>query len=357
MPYVNRRQSTAQQRRNTIISGVTSLLGAGNRGNQSNVSSDIKAANWRANSILLNNPGVRRVAPTGGSGGYSSSSGSSGGGGDAAAAAETKALNQLLAQYDQSIGQTQSAINRLRLQQKSGQSKITSSYENALNQLLLGKNQANKVYDTNKQQSATDFVGAKNTIGAQAGNTLSGIRRLLGSRGAGGGSAYNISAPGAVTRQATLARQGATDTFGRNQQALDTNWGNFMTGYQNELSGAKNQRDELLGGLSDQTNAKKGDLLQTLADLFGKRTKAKGGSYTEGASPYLRKANRYLDDAATYKFKPIQYKTRAYNAPDLTQYTSEAATPTYQGEAAANDYISPYFSALLGRREEELAGA
>lgn len=258
-----------------------------------------------------------------------------------------------LNQYDQSIGNTQSAIDRLGSQQNSGNSTIDASWQNALNQLLSGKNQANSTYTTNKQQSATDYVGAKNTIGANAGSSLSGLLRLLGSRGAGGSSAARISAPGAVARNATQQRTDVGNTFGANNQALDTNWANYLQGYDNQVSGAGSQRDQQKNDLQRTIDTNRATLLQFLASLSGQRAQAAGGSATGAAQPYLDQANQVLDKTANYTTAPINFQTQAYNAPSLGKYTTNPnAAPTVQGQGASNDYFSPYLAALLGKKQQ-----
>lgn len=258
---------------------------------------------------------------------------------------------QTLAQYDQAIGNLNAGIGRLGDQYNSGNSAIGASYNNALNQLLLGRNRGQQSYDTNKQQTGQDFIQGKNTIGANAGSTLSGLFRLLGARGAGGGSAYNLVAPQAVARGATIQRADATNTYGQNNQALDTNWNNFLTDYNNQVSGAGNQRDQAKQTLQQQIDSSRANLLQSLAQLTGQRTAYAGGDATAASQPYLDQANALLDKASNYSTPEINYQTNAYQAPSLASYTSSPVTPTYQGQAPQNDYFSPYLSALLGKKQ------
>lgn len=270
--------------------------------------------------------------------------------------ATTQGVNDpgTIAAYNQAIANTQQAVDRLPAQLQSGYGSIDASYQNALNQLLLGKNQANSAYDTSKSQTAKDYVGAKNTIGANAGSTLNGLLRLLGSRGAGGSSAYNIAAPGAVAQAATGQRQDVGNTFGANNQALDTNWGNFLTGYNNQVSSAGNQKDQQRQSLEQNINSNKASLLQSLAQLQAQSSIAQGGTGVAAAQPYLDQANGLLNSLSTYATSPINYQTSAYTAPDLSKYTTSPTTPTYQGQAPTNDYFSPYLGALLGKKQ--LAG-
>jgi hypothetical protein len=262
----------------------------------------------------------------------------------------------LVGQYDQSIGNTQSAINRLGDQFNSGASGIDASYQNALNQLLGAKNQANQAYDQNVLQTKQDYVGGKNTIRSKAGSSLSGLLRLLGSRGAGGGSAATLTAPGAVARQATLQQTDLGNTFGHNIQGLDQNWGQYLQGYNNQVNSAGSQRDQQKGELQRQIDTNRASLLQTLAQLSGQRAQAAGGSATGAAQPYLDQANSVLDRSSRYTTAPISYQTQAYNAPALDKYiVNPGATPTFNGQPQTNDYTSPYLAALLGKKQQQLA--
>ena len=275
--------------------------------------------------------------------------GGSGGGG---ASYDTAAV----AQYDQGINNANSALNRLGVQLDSGRSGIDASWQNALNQLLLSKNQGEKSYNLNKKSTADDYVSAKNTIGANAGNTLNSVLRLLGSRGAGGSSAYNIAAPGAVSRTATIQRSEASGTNAKNNQALDLNWGNFMTGYTNQVSSANSQREQQRQQLEAQIENSRGTLLQTLAQLAGMKASAMGGNAAGAAQPYIDQANSALDRAVNFRVNPISYQTQAYEAPSLGSYnTNPAAAPTYQGQGPSSDYYSPYLSALLGKKQQATA--
>lgn len=258
-----------------------------------------------------------------------------------------------LASYDESIGNTQAAINRTAGQLASGNSQIDASYQDALNQLLLGKNQANATYTTNKQQTAQDYVGAKNTIGANAGSSLNGLERLLGSRGAGGSSAALYGAPQAVAGDATIQRTGAGTTFGQNNQSLDTNWNNYLTGYNNQVSSAGNQRQQQEQSLQQQINNNKASLLQTLASLSSEKAAAAGGNPQGAAAPFLAQANQLLDSTANYTVNPVTYQTQAYTAPSLAAYTvNPAAAPTFNGQPQTTDYTTPYLASLLGDKKQ-----
>lgn len=280
---------------------------------------------------------------------------SGGGGGGSSSAPQIDPGTVAL--YDQAIGNTQSAIGRLTSQHASGQKTIDASYKNALNQLLAGKNQAQSSYKNERTQTAQDFVGGKNTIRSNAGTSLNSLLRILGARGAGGGSAATIAAPGAVAREATLQQNDLGQQFGRNNQALDTNWGNYLIGYKNEVASAKNQRSTQRLNLRNSIRENKASLLQSLAQLLGEKAAYTGGDVKKATSPYLGRANALLGRASNYSISPIKYNVAAYDTPDLGKYTvNPNAAPKYNNQAADNDYTSPYLAALLGRKDQQTVG-
>jgi len=316
--------------------------------------------------------------------------------------------------YDQGIGDVNSSIGRLGPQFDVLRSNYEGQYNEALSRLLqgqqrnqtvaekatkqnledynLGKTQAQTAYDTTKLQTRQDYVGAKNTIGSQAGTALNSLRRLLGSRGAGGGSAYNIAAPQAVARNASIQRSNVGQTFGRNQQALDTSFNtniaaldtnfnrnkaaqdtalqNYLSDINTQQAGLGTQLTENKNALQAEINRNKADLLSKLSGLTTQRWAISGLSGTDAVAsgqPYLNQANELRSQAdqlgrltprdinvnlPNYQ-APAYTPAPAYQAPDLSSYIVGAnPAPTYQGQPQGNDYFSPYLAALLGRKRQ-----
>lgn len=275
---------------------------------------------------------------------------------NSAAAAQARANAQAAAEYDQSIRNTQAAIDRLGGQLNSGYSGIDSSWTNAINQLNAGKDIANRNYNENTNSTKLDYVTGKNTIGANAGKTLNSLQRLLGSRGAGGSSTSTIAAPGLVARNATLQRTDLGNTFGQNIKKLDQGWNDYLNNYNNQVSGVNTQRENQRAELARSIENNRASLLQTLAQLAGQKAKAAGGNAAGAAQPYLDQANAVLNSISNYVVKPIDYKVNPYVAPDLSKYiVNPNAAPTVQGQAPGNDYVSPYLAGLLGKKQTNTA--
>src|SRR3990167_1514350 len=259
----------------------------------------------------------------------------------------TSLTQQEIDAYNQAIGNTNQAIERLPNKLESGYQTLDSQSTDDINQLLLGKNRAEGQYGENKLSTGKDYVGSKNTIGSQAGSLLTGLWRLLGSRGAGGGTTFRNLAPNAVARQATLQRNDVSGQFGNNMRLLDTNWNNFLTDYSNSQKDVQNQRSMGRDKVRSLFQTNKAELLQQLAELTAKRDQN-----VDAGEGYLDKANTLLDSASKFDVDPLKYKVGAYTAPSLESYVARpGATPTYQGQAASNDYTSPYLAALLRKNK------
>lgn len=252
---------------------------------------------------------------------------------------------QETAARNQGISNINAAIGRLGTSREAGIRTLDSSLTNALNSLQRDYNLAQNQYNEGRHSTAEDYISGKNQVRSQAGSALSGLLRVLGSMGAGGGSAATISAPGAVARQATLQQSGLGDTFAGNNRILDTNWGNFKNNYENERESALAQRRQGEQSLDSKIDTTRAELLQTLASLQ---------SSPKAAQPYLDQANSALNRVAGISADPIKFNAQAYTAPELAQYQPrEVAGINFQGQTQGNDYTSPYLAALLGRRKEQ----
>ena len=255
-----------------------------------------------------------------------------------------------LAAWDQGIGNTNAAISNLDAQRKSGESTIDTQTATALALLLGGWNQAKTAYDQNVTDTKLGYVGAKNTIGSNAGNSLNGILRLLGSKGVSGTDTRQV-APGAVTRMATQQRGEASNNFGSNMRSLDTGWNNYDSGYKNQVSSVNTQATNSKEELNRNINNNRATLLQTLANQTTQRAIAAGGgreASVAAAQPYLDQANQLLASSSNYTTKAPTYDVAAWQAPDLASYSTGAITPQFNGQTQGNDYTSPYLAALMG---------
>lgn len=256
-----------------------------------------------------------------------------------------------LAAYTQGIQGVNQQLGALDTTNQVQGQNIQNAYNQAFNQLLQGNTDATAQYNQAKTGDAQNYLTAKNTIGTQAGQSLNGLERLLGSRGAGGSSAYLFAAPQAVASQASQQRGQAGQTFGQNEQGLDTNFNNYTTGYNQSQQGLKDQLTNNQNNLAQSIASSRANLQSSLAQLIGQQSAATGGNPATSAQPYLDAANNYQQQAAglgtqQYSFNP---NTPTYQAPSVDSYTNTPFSTAQVANApnAVGSAVSPYLQALL----------
>ncbi len=278
----------------------------------------------------------------------------SGGGGSGAASAGGGAATDL-SSYDQGIDATNAQINGIDPSTNNAIGTAENNYQTLINQLTQAKAQTDQQYNTGKTTNSQDYVTAKNTINTNTGQTIGGISRLLGSRGAGGQSAGDYAALVAAG-QGTQQRAGAGQTFGKNQQSLDQNYGTFINGYNQNVTNAGLQKENDVKSIRASAATNKANLLQSLATLINQRTSAAGGSGVAKSQPYVEQAKALLGEATSLsKPTPVAAQTPlTYTAPSLASYISNPTNVAVgdSGGSAATDTGSTFLSALLNRNKK-----
>jgi len=257
-----------------------------------------------------------------------------------------------LSSYDQAIDATNAQINNLTPTENSLLQGIYNQYQRTINSLDQSKASADKTYGANKAASAQDFNGAKNTIRTNTGATINGIDSLLGARGGGGQAAGDYAAL-LAGKAGTGQLNEAGTTFGKNEQALDTGYNDFLTGYKTNVTNAGLQRDSDVNSTTANIRTQKANLLQSLASLINERTAAAGGKGTSASQPYADEAKALLTSAAAIGTpKPVAPITpTVYTAPSLTSYTTNPTTVATGGNGAT-DTSQPFWASLLNRDKQ-----
>jgi hypothetical protein len=301
-------------------------------------------------SAFIANPG--NPQPT------ASASSSGGGGGGGGGGGDYTGETQYWA--DQ-IGQLQSQLGRIPTQRQIGQQNIINSYNAAYSQLAQQQAQANRDIAQNKQNTINDNISAKNNIDDSVHQNLTGLQRLLASRGAGGGSAYSVLAPYAAATQGNQQRQQVQGTYAKNLQSIDLAQGDTDTKFSNAFGDLTSQRQNKENALNAQLAQTEAGIQQQLAQAAVSRTQAAGGNYgaaRAAEAPYLARINQLLgaiDQAgAQVSFAP---QAVAYTPPKLSTYTYDpTAQAALQNSGVApgqQSQVGPYFSLLAGGQKKE----
>jgi hypothetical protein len=213
-------------------------------------------------------------------------------------------------------------------QQQIGLGNIGNAYNTSLNSLLGDQAIAQRNYDSSKVQGLQDYTQARGQNQLQTGQQANGLQRLLGAHGYNGSA--NLAAGYAAARQGSQQAQGLDQGYGRNMQALDTNFGD----YNNKVKG---QRDQLDQQKYSQENALKQQVLSSRQSLLSQLGNTGGARALDGQINALN---------AQYANPVLQATSPTYQAPSLESYTvnPNAAAQVAQPGAAGN--ISPAFATL-----------
>lgn len=237
-------------------------------------------------------------------------------------------------------------LNLLPQQLQTALGNVQHSYDQQGNELQSGFDAAKQSYDQNTNQNGQQFVANKNTILNEASHGLSGLLRLLGQHGAGGSSAVDM-ANNAVAQHAAQERSGAGQTFGQNQQALDTNFNTYSTGFDNAKQKLADWLTEQQNNARTQSESSRQDILSKLAGLQ---------SNAASAQPYVDQIKASAQNVANLaSFNPTYTGTTpTYTAPDVASYTvNQAGNPTLG--APGNNTGASALSYLLGLGKDKQA--
>lgn len=265
--------------------------------------------------------------------------GSGGSGGTGLTAQQILANNQAIALGNDSL-------NRLPAQLQAALGQIQNTYNQNNNQLQSGYDAANQQYGQSTQQNGQQFVANKNQINNQASQGIRSLLSILGQHGAGGSSAAMFAAPDAVSLQAAQQRAGAGQTFGQNQQSLDTNFNTYQTGFDNskkQLADWLTQQQQ-----AAQTNSEN-NRQSILSQLAGLQTNA------GAAQPYIDQimaSRNAVDQLAS--FNPTYTGTTpTYTAPDVASYTVAQNGAPQLGNPGNSTGASSPLAFLLGLNKDK----
>lgn len=306
----------------------------------------IAAMEGMANEYIAAHTGANDTGSTSSSGSGSSSRGGSG---------SSTYDPQAMAYYDDQISSANNSLGRIGNQRTVGKENIQNSYNQAWNKLMSDKAIAERDYRIKSDRAREDNTSARNAIYQTIGSTVAGLKRLLGSSGAGNSSAAKYMVPLAVGRQGTEQIGNTQKTYARNQQGLDTAWGDTGRQVEEGIAGLDRQKFEKEQELESGLKQSEASILEQLANLTIAKEQAAGKNYTQAREATQGYTSRIQDllgaiDGLGKKYSGtvMQAGDVKYAAPSLESY----ATPNFdvggQTETAApTDIISPYLAALF----------
>lgn len=292
--------------------------------------------------------GVVQGATTNTPGGAYSEDGSAGGADSAYELASLAAqqnqlrdfLNSAGGQLDQGITGINDDVTRLRNKNNQDRGRTLEDFDM-------------KTEDT---QRAKD--GSLDRIDTNARVQANSLRNMIGRASGSGSSAYQITAPGAVARDASIDRQGVQEDFGTNFRGLTTAKKRADEDYSFADEDITRQGNEKTRALREGVLTAQNDASASLADIERRKAALNGGNPMAAGGAFdadVARRRQAIDSLFGQYRTPIQAKGVTVDSPTLRDYVVDPGEIGGAGQpAGAPAGTSPY-SSFLKRRDEDFA--
>ena len=275
----------------------------------------------------------------------------SGGGSSADRAATLAYLGLQQSNLDRQMGRTGTTLEQ-------GLTNLTNDYNNKYN--TASQNKARAIEDLTMQRRDTESSKDKaiDKVNTNARVLADSLRRKIGMASGSGSSAYQITAPGAVARDASTERGDVLGTFAQNFRALDVADKRTNEDYDKLFSDLKTQREASERSLRQGVENTRNEISQKLAEIAAQRVAAQGGGLTQ----QMAAARGYENDIAAREraidalgnVSPIELRAIQAQAPELAQYLVDRAAIQANQQAGTNDPTAPYGPNIKNRFEDDL---
>ena len=289
------------------------------------------------------------------SGGGGGSRGGGGGGGGAAAADKAAAvayLNSQQSNLDRQMGRTGTTLEQ-------GLTRLTNDYNSKYN--TGSQNRARALEDLGIQRKDTDTAKDKSIdkVNTNARVLADSLRRKIGLASGSGSSAYQITAPGAVARDASTERGDVLGTFAQNYRSLDMADKRTKEDYEKLFADLAGQRQQGEYSLRQGVENTRNEISQRLADVAAKRAAANGGGLSQqmaasqGYEADIAARERAIDGLFGQYVKPIAMREVQAQTPELAQYLVDRAAIQANAASGTQDPYAPY-SNLLKKGQDDV---
>lgn len=283
-------------------------------------------------------------AGTGGSGGYSA---------PAAPSYNQDDLNYLNDQEAQLRRLLQSAQQA----RADGTTRLQDSYNQETSQANQRRSRALEDFGIQREDTTRGKQTAINNTNTNARTLSDSIRRMIGMASGSNSSAYQLAAPNAVARSASINRNNVMDTFGKNFRDLDLSERRAKDDFESLLSDLAAQKQSRMGELESGVLSQEQGIYESLANLASERAKLQGGGYGAvrvARQPYLNEINNrqnQIDQIFSKYRTPYSVKAVNVQKPNLRNYTVDKYAIS-QNKTAGQEPYSPYSQFLKKQAEE-----
>jgi hypothetical protein len=259
---------------------------------------------------------------------------------------------------DDQIAQLQQQKNRTSTGLQQGLTNLGDSYNKNVSAQNALRGRAMEDFSTKAEDSARSKDTALDTVNSNARMLSDSLRRRLGLSGGSDSSAYQITAPGAVARDASANRTGVLEDFGTNSRNLDTAQKRAETDFESLLRDLSEQRRTsergLRAGIFDQQN----QIDANIADALRQKSGIQGGGYKEAkiaSSPYvagIESRNSQIDNLFNQFRNPYTIKGVDVQKPNLLNYLTDREAIQTNEQNNTEDPYAPY-SPTITKQDEE----
>lgn len=226
-----------------------------------------------------------------------------------------------------------------------GYDNLLGQYNSGMAKLTGDKERATRDYKTATTRAQDGRADTVSRINQGISNQFSGVKRLLGSRGAGSSSAAQIAAPYAVGALGNEQRQGVQRTYGMNMQDIDTKRGDYLQDWETK-------RGETETWKNNQTKALEAKRAEQRVKIAQQRAALNPGNAAQYRSS-IRDLMTQIDNLQ--RTDSYVAPTAAYKAPELTAYGYQpAGGPSATGDTSVAQKLGAYYTLLPEEQKEEL---
>jgi hypothetical protein len=207
-----------------------------------------------------------------------------------------------------------------------GLTQLNDDYNKTVNRTNEDEATALKGYDDNRVTTTKARLGATDAINQNSNTLANSVRRIIGLASGNNSTAYNITAPGLIAKDADAKLTENADTFAANFKKIDDAQNDTKTRFDRAITDygdtKKAKESALRQGILEQEQSIYGDLANNAA----KRTQLNGGTYADGKAAAA---------SATANVNSRQSAIDALFSQFRTPYAMATVTPT---AATTGDY-------------------
>lgn len=263
-----------------------------------------------------------------------------------------------LAYIDDQIAQLTGQKARIGAGLQTGLTGLEDSYNKNLSEQNLNRSRALEDFDMKTEDTTRNKNAAIGRVNTNARVLSDSLRRRLGMAGGSDSSAYNITAPGAVARDASADRTGVVEDFGVNFRNLDVAKKRADTDFASLLEDLSAQRRNSERGLRQGILEQENQVDTSLADAARQRAGLLGGGYnaaklaSAGYETGINNRNSQIDSLFSQYRNPYTIKPVDVQKVNLRDYLVDKAAIQTNQQNNTQDPYAPY-SPTIQKQDDE----